>query len=366
MKIMHICTDKNIGGAGRWILNLVGSQAETEMESTVLLPVGAKLTREVKALGVSVIELPMQEKSFDLAAILPMRRVILQQKPDIIHTHGSFSGRIAGKLAGKKIVITRHWAKIPEDSVKSKNSWLARCLNNYLSDKWIATSNQAAENLAQSGIAQRKIVTISNGARALEKKADSWILEKRNALEISGFVFGILARLEEVKGHKYILEAASLLKEKNLDFTILIAGSGSLEEKLKAQSRDLGLEKHIKFLGFFEAPEEFLNLLDVQINASYTETTCLALLEGFSIGLSAIASTGGGNPDLIQEGENGLLFEVGKPEQLAEKMQKMMGDTSLQKTLAKGAKDCFDKTYTAEQFAGQVANLYKEIQNERT
>ena len=361
MKILHICTDKNIGGAGRWIENLLQALDNTQFTSSVLLPKGAALTPQLKKLGVSVTEIAMRETSFDKKAIAALRREILRQNPDIVHTHGSFSGRIAAKLAGKKIVITRHWANLPQDSGRAKKNPLAGALNNYLSDKWIATAKLAADNLLQSGISARKVVSIPNGVLALEKKSPDWMNAKRRALATNGFVFGILARLEEVKGHKYLLDAAKILHDKDLDFTVLIAGSGSLEKSLKSQTKAQGLDNRVKFLGFYEDPAEFLNLLDVQINASYTETTCLAILEGFSLGIPAIASTGGGNPQLIKPTENGLLFTVGNAAELAAHMQEIMEQKTLYETLSQGAATCFMENYTAQVFAQKIGEVYKEV-----
>ena len=361
MKILHICTDKNIGGAGRWICNLLESLDDTVFTCSVILPEGAKLTAKLEQMGVSVTEIPMQEASFDRRAILPLRREMLRQHPDIVHTHGSFSGRIAAKLAGKKIVISRHWAELPQNAGRVKKNPLAGALNNYLGDKWIATAELAADHLIQSGISAKKVVSIPNGVVALTKKPPDWVSAERKKVGASGFVFGILARLEEVKGHKYLLDAARILCDKGLDFTVLIAGSGGLEETLKAQAKAFRLEDRVKFLGFCEDPEIFLNLLDVQVNASYTETTCLALLEGFSIGIPAIASTGGGNPQLIRPRENGLLFTVGDAEELAACMQEMMAQKTLYETCSQGAMACFIENYTAKTFAEGVGSVYREV-----
>lgn len=362
MKILHICTDKNIGGAGQWIKNLLDNLDPEKIQSTVLLPKGSALSKRLEAGGVKVVELDIKEKSFDIKAIFTLRREIRRQQPDIVHTHGSFSGRLAGKLAGKKVVITRHWAKLPGETGKPPGK-ISRLANNYFSDKWIATAKQAEGNLLEIGVPAKKIVCIENGVSPLEKKPEDWIRKKKESLGITACSFGILARLEEVKGHKYILEALKILMEENkdLELTLSIAGRGDLEEALKTQALACELGDRVKFLGFYEKPAEFLSLLDVQINASYTETTCLALLEGFSIGVPAIASTGGGNPDVVKTGENGLLFSVGNPRELAACMKIFMEDKQLRETLSEGAKTCFKKKYTAQRFAQEVVKVYEEV-----
>ena len=362
MKILHICTDRNIGGAGIWITNLVKCLDKEPFESAVLLPEGAELAPILRQEGIEVTEVPIAEKSLDIKAIFTLSRAISAFDPDIVHTHGSLSGRMAARLRGKKVIVTRHWVSLPEEAKKRGfATGLAGQANAKLADMFIATARQAAENLRESGIPAEKIRVIQNGVPPLSRLPESLAKEERERNGAAGFTIGMLARLEPVKGHVYLLEAARILKEKGRDFTILLAGTGSKEAQLKKTVQALDLEDRVRFLGFCDKPADFLSSIDVQVNASYTETSCLALLEGMSIGLVAIASDGGGNRDVISHGENGLIFPVSDSKALADCIERLMDDNTLRAEMSKKALAIYKEKFTGDMFARQVENLYLDI-----
>ena len=362
MKILHICTDKNIGGAGIWILNLLKHLDKTRYESAVLLPRGAELVPRLKEAGIQAIEAPIAEKSLDIKGLATLRRCISTYAPDIVHTHGSLSGRIAARLSKKPVILTRHWVSLPDGAKKwGLGSKVVVRINEGLADIFIATARQAAENLEQSGIPAGKIRIVLNGAGALEKYPAEKIQAEREKLGARGFTMGMLARLEEVKGHIYMLKAAEILKAEGREFKVLFAGTGTEEAKLKEKTLTMGLADRVKFLGFCENPEQFLNCIDLQINASHTETTCLAILEGMSIGLPTVASNGGGNPDVIQDGESGLIFPVSDAPALANCIRRLMEDEALRETMGKRAGDVFQEKFTGEAFGARIEAIYQEI-----
>jgi len=362
VKVLHICTDKNIGGAGHWILNLLRYADREQIAATVLLPRDAKLAPLLRCAGIQVVEAPIREKSLDLRGIFSLVREITRLDPDIVHTHGSFSGRIAARLKGKKIVATRHWAMLPEGTAKrGGKTRLAGKLNAGLADMWIATAQTAATDLIESGVPAQKIEVILNGVDPVKRRPDTWVEQERARIGASGCVIGMLARLEMVKGHRYMLQAAANLKARGRVFTLLIAGAGSLCARLEEQALALGLCEQVRFLGFYENPGDFLNLLDIQVNASDTETSCLALLEGMSLGLLTVASDGGGNGEVITAGENGLIFPAADAAALTASIERLMDDCVFCDTIRAGAVRTFRAKFTAEAFAGQVEQAYYKL-----
>ena len=102
-----------------------------------------------------------------------------------------------------------------------------------------------------------------------------------------------------------------------------------------------------------------LSMLDVQLNASTgTETSSLALIEGMSLGLPTIASSYGGNPYLIQDGYDGLLFAPGDASGLADCMEKLMADPDLRHTFSVHAREAYETHFTAQVFASGILNAY--------
>lgn len=290
IKILNIISDTNIGGAGKCIVTYCNNYNREKYEIFVVMPKDSLLKTELQKTGVEIIEIDgLKDKSFEISAIKKIEKIIKDVKPDIVHTHASLSARIAARKCGiNKIVYTRH-CDFPISKVYRFK--LVRLLNGYLNeklaDKIIATSELAKENLIKQGISEEKIVVILNGVSKLEEASEEVKENLRKKYEIAEGqkVVGYLARIEELKGHKYFIEAAKLINDKyEGKYKFLIMGSGTYEETAKDKVRELGLENIVIFTGFIKDVASMLSIVDLQINASYlSETTNLALLEGMSL-----------------------------------------------------------------------------------
>ena len=116
----------------------------------------------------------------------------------------------------------------------------------------------------------------------------------------------IVARLEDIKGHDYFIEAADRLLHKGIKARFYIAGTGSYENHLKEKVKSMNRQEQIIFTGFISDVDKLMSITDVQANAAFgTEATSLALLEGMSLGIPAVVSDFGGNPGVIKNGQNG-------------------------------------------------------------
>ena len=368
IKILNILTDSNIGGAGRCLINYLKYCDRTQFDVKVILPRGSQLIPEVLAVDTPVIEVDgIAERSFSAQAIFTLRKIIRQEKPAIVHTHGSFSGRIAGRLSGCKVLYTRHSAfPVPEYMKKGPLHWLNGAVNSFFADHIIAVSPATAQNLTDSGIPEKKITIMMNGVEPLVRCDTESGRHLRARLSIPEGVFtaGILARLEPYKGHALLLEAAKELMEEGRDFRFLIGGSGSSEEQIRSGIRNMGLSERVLFLGFVENVPQVLSILDAQLNCSYgTEASSLALIEGMSLGLATVASDYGGNPWQVDDGVTGLLFPNKDAHQLAEKIRMLMDDPELLKKLRQNALQAYRSRFTGQIFAKNIEAVYTKILN---
>lgn len=366
IEVLHILTDSNVGGAGRYLINFLNYADRSRFAYKVLLPEGSALIPEIAALDVPVIELPgIADQSFSRSSIRDYQQVIRQEKPQIVHTHGSLSGRIAGKRCGVKVVYTRHCAyPVPGYIQHGPGHWLYGAVNRRYADHVIAVSPAAEENVLQMGMPRRMITVIMNGAPPLERISPERAAELRRQWDVPEGLFtgGIMARLEPYKGHALLLEAAKALRAEGRDFRLLIGGNGSCEQELRDQIAALGLGEQVKLLGFVENVPEVLSLLDVQLNCSWgTEASSIALIEGMSLGLPTIASSYGGNPWLIADGRTGLLFENKNPEDLAEKLRILMDDGGLRTQMGQNALADYTERLTAAHFAREMERVYDAV-----
>ncbi|MDR3239319.1 MAG: glycosyltransferase family 4 protein [Clostridiales bacterium] len=363
-KVVHVITDTNIGGAGMLLLNFLRRANHSAFEYIVLTPERSALTPRIEALGVQVLETPgIGERSLSLSSIGRFRRVFRSLRPDIVHTHAALSARAAARLCGKcQIVHTRHCAfDLPARQKKFPLRQIMGSVNNVLSDHIIAISPAAEENLVDTGVNPEKISVLFNGVEQspfLEDQAKKEI-RRQYGVGDNEFVCAIIARLEEYKGQRVVLEAAGLLREYPIRF--LIAGEGTDEAYLKNRAEELRLNS-IVFTGFVNDIYKIENIMDLQINASFgSETSSLSLLEGMSLGAAAVASDFGGNPYLILHGENGLIFEKKNARALADAVLSLYIDQAALHSMGEQASQIYQRRFTASIMAKSTEAVYERL-----
>ena len=365
IKVLNVISDTNIGGAGRVLLNYMSRADRTRFDVSVVLPRGSLLRQPLEELDTTVYEVEgLTDRSYHKDDVKELEQLIRRVQPDIVHTHGALSGRIAGRRCGKVVIYTRHSAfPVPAKLKYPPGRWVNKWLNEYYSDHIIAVSPAAAENLTDAGISSRRITVMMNGVTPVARKsqAEQDALRQRWGIRDGQFVLGILARIEPYKGHLHILEALKQLTGQGRDLRLLVAGTGAYEEELKQQAQELGVADRVAFLGFQSDVAAVLSVLDLQLNASYgTETSSLSILEGLSMGLPAVVSTYGGNPWLIDDGEDGLLFENRNSADLARCIARLMDEPETLERMKERAVEIFGQRFTAEIFAKNIENVYEK------
>ncbi len=364
MKVFEAISDTNIGGAGVLLVTRLKHADRSKLHTTVLIPKNSALKKRFEEIRIPVIEIDgCADRSFDFLAIRKYCSIFRKHRPDLVNCHGCFSARIAAKLCRIPCVIyTRHCAYPPK---RWQTSAMGRQLigktQHLFCDQIIAVAEAAKRNLIDVGVAPNRIRVIINGVDGL-RKTDR---EERNALMTAlefpsdSFVVGVCARLEPCKGHMDLLKAAEILLRRSKRYRFLIVGDGSMREALEEYCRVHGITKYVRFVGFCEDVAPYVNLFWVQVNCSVgTETSSLALSEGMSLGIPAVASDYGGNPHMVKNGENGLIYPVSQPVALADRIHELFVNKSLYQELSEGAYRRFTEEFQAEIMTRKTEKLY--------
>ena len=367
IRVLNIISDTNIGGAGRVILNYLNYTDRTRFETLVAVPRGSLLKQPLEKAGAKVYEVDgMADRSYHKDDVKMLKALIREVKPDLVHTHGSLSGRIAARRCHVPVVYSRHSAfPVPAKLRYPPGRWVNKLVNEHYADRIIAVSPATKDNLTDGGISPKKITVVMNGVAPVERISPEERAALRRELNIPEgcVVFGILARIEDYKGHLYLVEAARLLKARGqTNFRVLIAGTGAFEAQVARAVREAQVEDVVQMLGFRSDVARLLGALDVQLNASYgTEATSLALLEGMSLGLPTIASDYGGNPWVIRDGEEGILFPSRDAASLADGMERLILNPELRQAMGRRALERFQREFTGEVFARNTEKIYLDI-----
>ena len=142
----------------------------------------------------------------------------------------------------------------------------------------------------------------------------------------------------------------------------MIVGTGSLENSLKKCAEKLEIEDRVFFLGFVDDISPIMNITDINVNCSIgTETSCLALSEGMSIGVPAIASDYLGNKYMVKNNVNGLIFPQKDHVKLARRILLLSKNKDLHNKLSKNSKKRFFSELNAKRMTRETEKYYFEM-----
>ena len=365
IKVVEVSSDSNIGGAGKCILTFLKTFDRQSFDVCTVVPKGSLLKPEIEKLHCKVFEAEhLAEKSLDVKAILRLRTLFRRLKPDVVHTHASMSARIAAWSLGIPVVYTRH-SVFPQSKKLTTfpGKQINGLVNNLTATRIIAVAEAAKDNLTETGVNEKKIRVILNGVEPLAPCPEEEIGKLRMQYHIrpDEKVAAIVARLNPVKGHKYFIDAAKILKDRGIKAKFLIAGTGEESPALHLQIQRLGLEDTVIMMGFVEQVAPLMQLMDVQVNCSYgTEATSLSLLEGMSLGKPAVVTDFGGNPGVIFDGINGFLTPTHDAEATAERLIQLFTDEALYQTLSENSKKVYETKFTAEVNTRAIEEVYRQ------
>ncbi len=367
IRVLNVISDTNIGGAGRVLLNYLHCSDRTSFETMAAVPRGSLLKAPLEDAGARVYEVDgMADRSFHRADVGALAALFRQVRPDLVHTHGCLSGRIAAKRCHVPAVYSRHSAfPVPAKLRYPPGRWVNKLVNERYAERIIAVSPAARDNLIEGGVSPKKITVVMNGVAPVSRTApeEQRALKEELSIPAGAAVFGILARLEDYKGHLDLLEAVKQLKARGReDFVVLAAGTGPFAEEIARAAAESGAGDRVKLLGFRSDVAALLSILDVQLNCSYgTEATSMALLEGMSLGLPTIASDYGGNPWVVEDGGSGLIFPARDTAALAQAMERLMDRPEERAAMGRRARAIYEERFTARAFARNIENIYLDI-----
>jgi glycosyltransferase involved in cell wall biosynthesis len=169
-------------------------------------------------------------------------------------------------------------------------------------------------------------------------------------------VAGVAANLEQWKGIDLLLEAAAQVKS---PLRLEIYGSGSERALLERQARELGVEA--RFHGFVADLREPLGDLDVLVQPSRADNFPLAVLEAMAAGLPVVGARVGGIPELVLDGETGVLVEPDDPAALAAALDSLAESPERREAFGRAGRERVAESFTVDAFIRRTIELYEEL-----
>jgi len=365
IKILHVLHNIGSGGVEQRRL-LLSNYLDTDKYGQKIVCSFARdpLLSAIKQNNMDVITIGQFKSIFDFKQYRKVIKMINEFKPDIIHG-AVFEGVIMACVCGfiKKVpIIIAEETSDPHDR-SQRADFLLRCLC-LAANKVVAISQGTAEYLHnRAKIPLRKIQLINNGVDLPRPVNDEEInrLRKYLGIQTSDFIIGSVGRLQnEVKKFTDIIKAIALLK-KYSQLKLLIVGDGNDKELILQAARQLNISEKLIMTGYQADTSPYYELMDVFCLASQREGFGLVAAEAMFHHLPVIATNVGGLKYVVQDNITGLLVPPNNPQAIAEKLEILIEDAELRKSLGNAGYECAKQEYSAEVYVGKVDKMYQEL-----
>lgn len=313
IKIIHIIGQLAFGGAEKLVLDLC-RKIDREKFSVAVISIGqpGKLISEFDKAGVKVFSVEKKFKG-DWRVLNKIKNILREENPQVVHTHlfgGDYWGGRAALVCHVPVIVSTKHDIMNEGLLKN---FLVNRIRRRFSR--IIAISQASENrlVKKDKIKKEKVSVIYNGI----DMGKFWV-EDPKIFEKNEIVFGSIGRLVPIKGHSRLIRAVQFLKRENWHLEIL--GDGPERGRLQGLIEQLDLQDKISLPGQIVDVREYLADFDVFVLPSLTEGLSLAVIEAAAAGKFIIASNVGGVPEIISDGQTGLLYNSNDIGELAEKI----------------------------------------------
>ncbi|NIM19425.1 MAG: glycosyltransferase [Candidatus Latescibacteria bacterium] len=323
-------------------------------------PPGSRIGERAKQLGVPTFDVPIAG-SADLMGAWRLRRLCRRESFDIIHSHSSHAHGVAflatvGLRSRPKLLVSRR-----VDFAVGSNRFSALKYRRG-ADVYLAISTGVRDVLIACGIERERIKLVPSGIDLgkFDRMNETSYLKKEFSLEKAEWIVGNVAALAPHKSQVDFIEAAAIVDKKMSGIKFLIVGEGELRRSLERKAQEVGMTEKIIFTGFRNDVLEILSTFDCFVLSSRLEGLCTSIMDAQAIGVPVVATNTGGIPDLIEDGETGLLVPPGERVELAQAMIRMLSDPQLRERCVGLAKKK-SKQYDYENTVKKTIEVYREV-----
>jgi len=338
---LHFCdkfgvSGSSIHGVSR-LLSWLFPRFDRERFSVRLYGMGKAETagKMLRQKGIDITYL--DKNKADPTVILSILKTIRKERADIVVLHGYAActfGRIAAAIAGVPAVIHEYFV---DEHMPIYESW-ADALLSGCTAKAVACSRFVRDFLIEKrSVSPDKVVVFPYGIPLEDYTLppEREIAEERRRLGIPADhrVVGTIGRLHPVKGHTYFLKAARTILQTYPETTFLVVGDGALRDQLERETKELGIDRRVVFTGYCRDITLALGLIDISVIASLSEGAPLTYFEALAAGKPVVATKVGGIPELVRDGETGILVAPRDPDAIASGVAQLLGNPSLAQRL---------------------------------
>lgn len=363
MKILHLVSSGGYYGKESVIINLCSALQELGCATEVGAFLNSHAPNDEVVSRAHRQGLPAQTFAcrgrLDFRIVRTIRDHILAQQIDLVHTHDYKSdvhGYLAARWARRPVFATCHlWYGT---TIRQRiYSSVDRSVLRYF-DGVIGVSPPIASRLHKAWVPEGKVTVIANGIDFSPLRNLEEALSRREFG--NEFTIGIVGRLVHQKGHPFLFAAARGILEKFPRTRLVVIGEGPERKRLEALAQELGIAGSVYFAGYRDDMASAYASLDLVVMPSLDEGLPMTLLEAMAAKRAVIASAVGAVPEVIEQGQSGLLVEAGNVNDLQQAILRLLQDESLRKRMAENASRAVS-CFSSERMARNYLDFYERM-----
>lgn len=365
MKVMHVISGGDVGGAKTHVLSLLHGLIKTQQVRLICFMEGP-FTKEARELGIETFVFPSKNI---LNTVSDLIKMVRDEEFELVHCHGSRANLVGVMMKHRisvPVVTTVHsdyrldylgrpWQRLTYGTI---NTFCVRHIDHH-----ICVSGSMADMLVDRGFNPQNIFTLYNGVDFSKQynPVDRSAYFRNYGLDVGpdSVVFGIAARLSAVKDIGTLLRAFAQAQVSCPNIRLMIAGDGEQRDELEELALELCAFGSVAFAGWISDTDSFYQSIDVNMLTSLSEGFPYALPEGARMSCAAISSRVGGVPALIEHGITGLLFEAGDVKTLTDHMVLLATDHDLRKKLGSALYEKTLKEFSLDAMVAHQLEIYE-------
>lgn len=355
LTVLHIDTERGWRGGERqvfWLARVMASQGHRPM---VAARVGEPLALRARMKGIEVVD-SRPRSELDLRAAWKLRGMLSRADVNVVHAHTAHAVTLgAFAVLGSRIPLVA--SRRVDFHLRSRLSrWKYR-----RAARVIAVSEAVKRVLVADGLAERQIDVVHDGTDTQRLPSPA----SRESLRQLGIPPGapLIVQVAQLVGHKdpvNFVRAMRVVIDSLPSAQGLLVGEGPLRAAATAEARALGIDDRVHFAGYRDDADSLLAAADVVTLSSREEGMGSVLLDCLVFGRPVAATKAGGIPEVVVDGDTGLLAPVEDPRQLGQAIVRLLGDPSLRQRMSQAALRRAAE-FSVERMTDRTVAIYEEV-----
>lgn len=363
VRVLHVQKVAGIGGSEHHLLDLLQGLQSRGMEPRLAVlqdssHSGSVFLSKLDRAGISYVVIPIHGHG-DPRLIVRLVKLFRAWRPAIVHTHlihGDLYGIPASRAARVPVVIT---TKHNDDPFRHGILGRIDRAISLMADRVIVISEHLKRFYETiEGIPTSRIVRIYYGLAANGPSPDGEALRQALGIDLRTPVAGVVARLDEQKGHRYLLEAFCDVRKTLPGAVLLIVGDGRLRSYLEDHVRQLGLKEAVIFTGFRNDVDAVMAAIDVFVLPSIWEGFGLVLLEAMRAAKPIVASRVSAIPEIVVDHQTGLLVTPADTTSLARALTDLLSNHEARRMMGEAGRRRLVQSFSCDRMIESTTEVY--------